>query len=811
MNILQLQDNLKNFSEDQLVREMQMPSGQVPQFLVLSELGRRKRVKEDFTRQQAANQPTVAQETVAAAGVPQSGATDMARAMAPKTSTTENTGIGSLMPKQPTRMADGGVVKMATAGQPEALKARPGAMTGGVVTAIAQLKTQFPDAYEQVKDDPEKLIDLAISLAKSAKTPETTGLEGMETDMSEQAKPFVMPFDQFEKDTSGDARMVGPNAKMFNLPIGQFLDIPNTLQNLTQYGSYEDYEMKYPPIKPGEYYYKGNAFLLGPDGTMIERKSNVPVSDETKSKIIEANIGKVPIENYGEAPTDNTADLESLISDQQEGMPVESVRGSSGLDPKAIFDAQIVPTPSVISTPSLLAAGLPSSEDVGISKPTRISQIGVPSGSDEGLFMPEPSDSAVFEGMGGETNFGYGPGSIAETEAIRKFLASEGSIGLADAYTDQTGLAKKGDLDTLAKAYDDIFIDTGDPIRNLVNQRVVDYLSSDQYTPKEEIYDLGPKGRIKYENEDPAERDRLFTEASQREFLERQADAKAAETRASEFDDAFMSQNAAADRIGRKMTSDNAARQYSTQEKLVDYLTDKATDVAGYVGDKVRENAAIRRANEVDETAVGRMGEIVPINETEIGKKNQLAKDKEQLEKIVNGDKDAGGSGGGAGGKGAGAAGGLEGQLAQMLKDMEKSREQDKWLAIAQIGAEMMKPTATFGEGIGNAISKGADAMREGKKQYSQDKLSIMALQQRIDAAKLAASSKGSSGLTTNQSMTRGLAMLKQGEDMLANANISGNVADAERARQIIDYSYALMGIPSFNTNSGAVKAPSAS
>ena len=132
MDILQLQDNLKNFSEDQLVREMQMPSGQVPQFLVLSELGRRKRVKEDFTRQQAANQPTVAQETVAAAGVPQGGATDMARAMAPKTSTTENTGIGALMPKQPTRMADGGVVKMATAGQPEALKARPGAMTGGL-------------------------------------------------------------------------------------------------------------------------------------------------------------------------------------------------------------------------------------------------------------------------------------------------------------------------------------------------------------------------------------------------------------------------------------------------------------------------------------------------------------------------------------------------------------------------------------------------------------------------------------------------------------------------------------------------------
>ena len=44
MNILQVQDDLKNFSEEQLVNEMQMPSGNAPQFLVLSELNRRKRM-----------------------------------------------------------------------------------------------------------------------------------------------------------------------------------------------------------------------------------------------------------------------------------------------------------------------------------------------------------------------------------------------------------------------------------------------------------------------------------------------------------------------------------------------------------------------------------------------------------------------------------------------------------------------------------------------------------------------------------------------------------------------------------------------
>ena len=78
MNIIEVQDNLKNFSEDQLVSEMQSPSGMIPQFLVLSELNRRKRVKDDFAARSAENQNTVAQEAIAAAGMPQEGLPEMA-------------------------------------------------------------------------------------------------------------------------------------------------------------------------------------------------------------------------------------------------------------------------------------------------------------------------------------------------------------------------------------------------------------------------------------------------------------------------------------------------------------------------------------------------------------------------------------------------------------------------------------------------------------------------------------------------------------------------------------------------------------
>ena len=84
MNIIDIQDQLKNFSEQQLVSEMQSPTGSAPQFLVLSEIKRRKRVRDDFAKREAAQQPTVAQEAVASAGVPQSGISGMAEAMAPK-------------------------------------------------------------------------------------------------------------------------------------------------------------------------------------------------------------------------------------------------------------------------------------------------------------------------------------------------------------------------------------------------------------------------------------------------------------------------------------------------------------------------------------------------------------------------------------------------------------------------------------------------------------------------------------------------------------------------------------------------------
>jgi len=106
MNVLQVQDDLKNFSQDQLVKEMQQPSGNAPQFLVLSELNRRKRVKGDFDARQAQNQPTVAEDAVASAGVPQNQMMGMSEAMAPQSAVSDGVGTSA-----PMKMASGGLAQ----------------------------------------------------------------------------------------------------------------------------------------------------------------------------------------------------------------------------------------------------------------------------------------------------------------------------------------------------------------------------------------------------------------------------------------------------------------------------------------------------------------------------------------------------------------------------------------------------------------------------------------------------------------------------------------------------------------------------
>jgi hypothetical protein len=107
MNIIQLQDALKDFSEEQLIREMQQPSGNAPQYLVLSEIERRQKVKQGMQSQQG-SEPSVAEEAVSRRMPAQNSA--IAQSMVQPSPATQPPqmkagGITAL------KMRDGGVVK----------------------------------------------------------------------------------------------------------------------------------------------------------------------------------------------------------------------------------------------------------------------------------------------------------------------------------------------------------------------------------------------------------------------------------------------------------------------------------------------------------------------------------------------------------------------------------------------------------------------------------------------------------------------------------------------------------------------------
>ena len=182
---------LKRYPDQALVKEMQNPTGSlggkfIPPVFIITELKNRQRTRNEQKRREAQDMPTVAEEVVMAAGVPQQGIMQMARSMAPKTNMGQNTGMADMMPKQPTMgMSSGGVVKM-----------QPGGMTGGTMTAIAALKVNNPTLYEMYKDDPA-LPQIAMAAMEQLETPEFptiqagTDIRGADTRASQQLAEFL--------------------------------------------------------------------------------------------------------------------------------------------------------------------------------------------------------------------------------------------------------------------------------------------------------------------------------------------------------------------------------------------------------------------------------------------------------------------------------------------------------------------------------------------------------------------------------------------------------------------------------------------
>jgi len=130
-NLVQIQDKLKDLSDNQL--RIAYSQGTVPQFLIMTEMGRRKEMKEEYQKNQAQGSTTVAEDILSPAANTARGLGAMAQPQNRMAIQPQNLPIEqsmAIMPPSPqpmanklpvTRMADGGLAK---------IKARNGASLG---------------------------------------------------------------------------------------------------------------------------------------------------------------------------------------------------------------------------------------------------------------------------------------------------------------------------------------------------------------------------------------------------------------------------------------------------------------------------------------------------------------------------------------------------------------------------------------------------------------------------------------------------------------------------------------------------------
>jgi hypothetical protein len=172
LNILQIEDRLKDMSQDAVMEALNNPNPVIPPFMALAELNRRKRMNDDLAMRQAQNQQTVKDQVVAGAGMPTEMASDMATAMAPKSDIAGNTGLEAMMQSntlpseynddiammdtefedEPMEMASGGLID----GGPN--KAVGGAFLSPIVSGIANIGSKLLPRIPKAKPTGTSLV-----------------------------------------------------------------------------------------------------------------------------------------------------------------------------------------------------------------------------------------------------------------------------------------------------------------------------------------------------------------------------------------------------------------------------------------------------------------------------------------------------------------------------------------------------------------------------------------------------------------------------------------------------------------------------
>ncbi len=746
LNMIDTQDKLKNFSEEQLIREMQMPSGSAPQFMVLSEIERRKRMRSDAQRQEGLMQPTVAQEAVSAAGVPQQGIAQVAQSLAPKTDMTQNTGVPNVQaaglpaqPNQPQRMADGGIMRLAPGGQ----------MSGGTLSAIAFLKTNYPAIYEEYKDDPEALSNYAEIFVREAKNPKMTRLEELE------APSTSFKTSNFRNKVAGGLKTYlqeRRDAKNFgeDYDIDQRRQSMNILRNL-------------PKTDP-----------LFSEGSVVERIDNVPsspnrktvdltkVDSDSKSLDFLNRIGN-PLDIYrgvgslnnGQPPESELTGLEQLEAPRNKVPNQRFVRGTYE-DP--LISAYLTRRQRKRDAEEF-------GEDYDMEQRRQTQRNLNEYGENDPIF----AEGSVVETAPNVSANAFADGT-AVTNAQRKEAIRAEELRRAQGQSmpnSYTPLSERA-AEQAKRAY----LAGGDynesdvpAIVDMLN-RGREFQQSDTYTPPEQIYtDLGansPLAGLKYEMDGASEdeqaqtfaqyADRLSIERGIAEDLkEKQAIAEAENAR----------------RIAGDAMDEDVAMEQSLEKRG---LFDRFVDGVGRSQDpSIAFNKMLTEKREAEEAAEAANIASTLDNENRLQKRQltgletvtaaQKLKDEAAAKKIIEatGDNDKG---------------------KQTFKSTAENMNQDKWLALAQAGLTLMS-TGDFGK----AGSAGLAALRESKKSDLAERK--IAADERLTDARIAAANKKTSGIKAPPAamLTFAQSQVENAQEALAQATSDKNKSAMLTAR----------------------------
>ena len=737
MNIIDIQDNLKNLPEQALMQEMQMPTGSAPQFLVLGELKRRKQMRDDYNRQQNSDMKTVAEEVVTAAGAPQEGIMQMARSLNPNTNMAQDTGLAQAAPVTPTQapqpqapqmMSDGGIMRLQDGG-------RTSRFSGKGLSAVAALKVNYPDLYRQYKDTSD-LLYVAQTMLDSPKTPEQTGLEQLETPRENDLLKRM-----FADPTRGD---IIDQQKRDAAEFGADYALDQSAQSLRNQRQAER---------------AGNEMLFA-EGQLKGRPAEYLTGN------VSAGTGGSAVPMPGpDQPF--TGGLASLVAPELSPDPA-AIPATIDVDPRAVGDAG-----DFSNDPRRSAARPPAPTDYRAFYNTD----DLPETSIANARADADRDELMryLRGEGTDDEMGFLDGVIEEA------AGEDGTRMLTTRNLRDPSMSMDNPIGRLMFG-----AEPGSSPRQDMNRRAYEYMQSDMYTPPEEIYDLGPRGRLKYEEAGGDE----FTSVSNRLAREDAADARTKEDAFFAAEDArFDTQRAADAAIDRRISGDQPRDR---AERVSDALSDIIGRGVDYLG-----------APRDRDPVLGPFGgaEGTPEAEAIIAQNLQDQQDADATtiaEQATTTSTSTGTSTGDAG------FGSMDSRIAQMLSNRQKEAESDKWMALAQTGMALMaSKNPTFGGALGEAGLAGIGALQKSKQGARAFETDMLKLQTQLDIAQQRARSSGLKGsnLTLNQMLSRGVDLLKEGNDMLESAQ--GNADVASVAKGLIQQGQVLINAAGGGTGSG--------